>query len=86
MKFQRLPADPSGESLAEISDCGRYTVCGARVEGAMTFQGWRRSLLDIRPATLLTRRRVVTKTTARGHCMADAAAKQLIGEAYAPSV
>ena len=51
MKFERIePRTATDESLAELSDCGRYTVCGARVLGVMTFQGWRKPLLDGKPA------------------------------------
>lgn len=27
----------------EVSDCGRYTVCAAKVEDKYVFQGWRGS-------------------------------------------
>ena len=67
MKFERIEG-----TFVEVSDCGRYTVVGAYVLGVLTFQGWRRPLLDDKPATLLTRNRVVTKATARAHCVADA--------------
>lgn len=67
MKFERLPGE-----MYEISDCGRYTVSFAYVLGVPTYQGWRRPLFDDKPATLLSSRRVVSKATARGHCIADA--------------
>jgi hypothetical protein len=67
MKFER----PVGE-MYEVSDCGRYTVSFAYVLGVPTYQGWRRPLLADKPAILLTPRRVISKATARGHCIADA--------------
>lgn len=67
MKFERIDG-----TTVEVSDCGRYTVVGAYVLGVMTFQGWRRPLFAGKPGTLLTRNRVITKATARAHCVADA--------------
>jgi hypothetical protein len=46
MKFNRIT------EYAELSECGRYTVAGARVSDRLKFQAWRRepgkvaSLLD----------------------------------------
>ncbi len=36
MKFRRLT------NWAEVSECGRYTVSAAKVEGCWSFTAWRR--------------------------------------------
>ena len=72
MKFTRIERASDPGLMAEISDCGRYVVSAGYTLGVLTFQGWRLSLIEGRPGTLLTTRRCITKATARGHCVADA--------------
>lgn len=66
MKFARW------SDYAEVSECGRYTICAAKVEGIWTFQGWRRANLEGEIGTLLTPTRLTIAEDARTACARDA--------------
>jgi hypothetical protein len=66
VKFRRI------DDYAEESECARYTVCAAKVNGIWTFQGWRRANMEGDIATLVTRGRVTIAEDARKACTKDA--------------
>lgn len=70
MKFLRIT------DYAEESDCGRYTVSAAKVNGRWTFQGWRRPVFDGAAPALLTPTRTTIAEDAREACRRHAAQTQ----------
>jgi hypothetical protein len=70
MKFERF------SQWSEVSECGRYTVCGSGSGGRFTFQGWRRSDIPRTPATLLGTR--MSAEAARELCVDDEAKREAL--------
>ena len=67
MKFRQLTG------YAEISDCGRYTMSAARVQGIWVYSGWLRGSYDGQAPTLLTPSRLTFAEDARTACRRHAA-------------